>query len=254
MRMRPIAVAGLALSTAMVVSGCAGSGSSTASTPSASTPSASIPPAVTALAGLSEAAKKLEDRSLRLSVTVPGAMDVSGVADTKNARADLTMRSEQNGEHRELRLLLVGTDFYLQIAAGVPGLAPGVWWHVDASAVPADSVLNPHKIVDTRTFLGGMVTAEKVGAGSYQGTLDKETFSAGGKVAPASPGPAAEQVPFTARVDEQGRLSELVIETGATGGPVRARYSDFGAPVTVEAPAPAKVIEMPAQMRDGLLR
>ena len=259
MRLRPFALAGLALTTVIAVGGCGGAGDDGAGPGSEA---ASTTP-VDASAELAAAAKKLEAQSLRIALAMPGAMDVSGVADATNGRADLTMKGGQNGNSRELRMLLVGTDYYLQIvgpeAAGL-GLGDGEWLHLDASAVPVDSPFNPKKIVDARTFLGGMAKVEKVGAGSFKGVLDLGTFEAGSTVAPASPGPDAEQVPFTARVDDQGRLTEVVVDTGALNEPgaagtaMKAQYSDFGAPVTVEAPAKDKVREMPPQLREAFLR
>ncbi|BEL06212.1 hypothetical protein Q0Z83_044030 [Actinoplanes sichuanensis] len=253
--MRPFAVAGLVVATVFAVGGCSGDDGAEPG------PSWGSTAPIDGAAELTAAAKKLEEQSLRVAVTMPGAMDVSGVADAKKGRADLTMKAGKAGGNRELRLLLVGADFYLQIvgpeAAGL-GLGKGDWLHLDASDVPADSPLNPRKIVDAQTFLGGMVKAEKVGAGSFKGVLDLGTVSAGSTAAPASPGPAAEQVPFTARVDDQGRLTELVVEAGARsessgGGTVTTNYSDFGVPVTVQAPAKSKVREMPFQLRQALL-
>ncbi|MEU4156449.1 hypothetical protein [Actinoplanes sp. NPDC026670] len=258
MRIRPLAVASLVLATVIAVGGCGDAGDD--SDGPGRSPAPAVP--VDAAAELTAAAKKLEEQSLRMAMTVPGAMDITGVADAKNARADMTMTGGQGSESRELRILLVGTDFYMQVvgpeAAGL-GLGAGEWMHLDASTVPADSPLNPRKVVDAQNFLGGVVTVEKVDAVTFKGVLDLETFEAGSTVAPASPDPDADQVPFTARVDDQGRLTELVVDTGALNEPgaagteMKVRYSDFGAPITVEAPAKDKVREMPSQLREALL-
>ncbi|MDI6105728.1 hypothetical protein QLQ12_44840 [Actinoplanes sp. NEAU-A12] len=257
MRTRRSAVAGLALATVIAAGGCSGAGDEGAGQGSPPAPTASIDPS----AELTAAAKKLEEQSLRVAMTVPGAMNVSGVADAKNNRADLTMTGAKGGDSRELRVLLVGTDFYLQIKGplGVRTGVDGLWMRSDASELPADNVLNPDKFIDAQVFIDGVRKVEKVGAGTFKGLLDPVTSPAADPGASASPAAEADAMPFTAQVDDQGRLTELVIEPsasdaqGAAGSAMKVRYSDFGAPITVEAPSRDKVREMPAELRKALL-
>jgi hypothetical protein len=255
MRTRRSTVAGLALATVVAVGGCSAAGDDD---PGLGTPPSTTDPSVE----LTLAAKKLEEQSLRVSMTVPGAVNISGVADAKNNRADLTMTGSNSSESREMRLLLIGTDFFLQIkgAVGARTGVDGLWMKLDVSEVPADSALNPDRIIDAEVFLDGMSRVQKVGAGTFKGELDPAAATG----APASPATDASlsagdaPMPFTAQVDDQGRLTELVVTTAASGAQgagstMTARYSDFGAPITVEAPSQDKVREMPGELRKSLL-
>jgi hypothetical protein len=64
-------------------------------------------------------------------------------------------------------------------------------------------------------------------------------------------GAKATAVPFTAQTDLKGRLVQLVVDMGAVSpgaGKMEIAYSDFGTPVTVEAPPAAQVTEMPKEL------
>ena len=88
---------------------------------------------------------------------------------------------------------------------------------------------------------------QTAGSRSYKGTLDL-TKVAGvtgiDKVTVDSYGAAAQNVPFTAGLDEQGRLSALTIELPAVNGtptqPLEVLYTDYGIAVTAEAPPAAR--------------
>ena len=61
-------------------------------------------------------------------------------------------------------------------------------------------------------------------------------------------GTKAQAVPFTATVDDQGRLSALKIDLStvdAALSPVQTTYSDYGTTVTVTRPDPAQTTEAP---------
>jgi len=65
-------------------------------------------------------------------------------------------------------------------------------------------------------------------------------------------GAAAQRVPFTAGLDEQGRLSELTIQLPAVNGqpaqPLEVLYTDYGIAVGDLTPDPATVVEAPANL------
>ena len=163
-------------------------------------------------------------------------------------------------EGREVKTLLIGQDLYVQI----PGITKaGTWTHVDVSRLPegANVGLRPGQIdpANTAKLLSSTTDVQQVDARSYKGTLDL-TKVAGitgvDKVTVDSWGSAANQVPFTAGLDDQGRLSALTIQLPAANGqpsrPLEVLYTDYGTPVNVQRPAASEIIEAPANVYSSL--
>jgi hypothetical protein len=99
-----------------------------------------------------------------------------------------------------------------------------------------------------------MADVTDAGNGSYQGTIDL-TKVAGSGVSVDVLGGKGNKVPFTAKVDDQGRLTELTIDLStidAQLGKMTTTYSDFGATVTVAAPPAADVVEAPESLLQAL--
>ena len=65
-------------------------------------------------------------------------------------------------------------------------------------------------------------------------------------------GAAAQKVPFTAGLDEQGRLSALTIQlppvNGQQAAPIEVLYTDYGLPVESLRPDPSTVVEAPESL------
>jgi hypothetical protein len=100
---------------------------------------------------------------------------------------------------------------------------------------------------------------QRVGEHGFQGTLDlTKAASVAGSSPPAGidvTAPGAKAVPFTATTDAQGRLVGLTMTMAAIApqaGTLKATFSDFGAPLTVTAPAKAQVAEMPEPAKSAL--
>ena len=64
-------------------------------------------------------------------------------------------------------------------------------------------------------------------------------------------GNAAVNVPFTAGLDDQGRLSTLTINL-PQGKPLEVRYSDYGSPVNVSRPVASEITEAPDSLYTSL--
>jgi hypothetical protein len=63
-------------------------------------------------------------------------------------------------------------------------------------------------------------------------------------------------VPFTAGLDDQGRLSALTIQLPAANGQpsqtLEVLYTDYGTPVNVQRPAASEITEAPANVYSSL--
>ena len=145
-----------------------------------------------------------------------------------------------------MRSLLIDQDLYVQI----PGVTKsGTWTHVDVSRLPegANTGLRPGQVdpANTAQLLSSATDVQQVDSRSYKGTLDlsKAVGLAGvDKVTVDSWGTAASKVPFTAGLDDQGRLSALTIQPPAVNGkvspPIEVLYTDYG--TTVDAVRPPR--------------
>jgi hypothetical protein len=266
--MRTPRLAGLGLvsmaAVALAVAGCDNSTSTTPGASSAASPSAGSSSAAAAdpaaVSALSAATAKLDQTSFKITVTSGSGFKLTGALDAPHGvgTADVTATGPNASVSIHTRLL--DQDLYVQ----VPGLTKaGTWTHVDGSRLPADTSigLRPGQIdpVNTAKLIGSATDVHATGTNSYAGTLDltKAAGLAGvSQVKIDGYGAAASKVPFTAGLDDQGRLSELRIDLPAVNGqqtePIDALYTDYGAPVSVERPAASEVTEAPDSIYQAL--
>ncbi|MGK5679019.1 hypothetical protein [Actinoplanes sp. URMC 104] len=256
MRTRRLALAGAAIAV-IALAGCgdkdagAGSGSGSAAG-GASAPVATTTAPATPAAELEEAAGKLGDTPVKVTLSSAVGMTVSGSFDAKAQKGDVSM---DLGPAGGMSMRQVGTDLYVKVtgsmASSLDGSAAKKWMHVDLSKVPEKSSLNikNNDPRQTAKLLTSASAVKKTGEHSFTGTADmtkSPTFDAGTAGALAGKMSA---VPFTAETDAQGRLVELVFDlekVAPGGGQMTTKYSNFGVPVKAEAPPAAQVVEMPA--------
>jgi hypothetical protein len=272
--MRTPRLAGLGLvSMAAVALAVAGCDNATTATPGASS-GATAPSAGTASMGtasaaaadpaavsaLSAATTQLGQTSFKITVTSGSGFKLTGAIDAPHGVGTADVTASGPNASINVKTLLIGQDLYVQI----PGLTKaGTWTHVDGSRLPADATigLRPGQIdpVDTANLLSSTTDVHSTGTNAYAGTLDltKAAGLAGiSKVTIDGYGQAASQVPFTAGLDGQGRLSELTINLPAVNGqqaqPIDVLYTDYGTPVSVQRPAASAVTEAPASIYQAL--
>lgn len=265
--MRTRRLAGLGLSVlatvALGVAGCTADTNATAGavasqTPSAPASSGAADPA--AASALGSAAAALSTTSFKISMTAGPGVRLTGVVDAPHTTGNASLNLTGPNAELQVSTRLIGQDMYVQ----VPGITKaGTWTHLDVSRLPegANVGLRPGQIdpANTAQLLSSTTDVQQVDGRSYQGTLDL-TKVAGitgvDKVTVDSWGTAANKVPFTAVLDEQGRLSTLTIQLPATNGrqsqPLEVRYTDYGTPVQVQRPAAAEITEAPASLYRSL--
>ncbi|BCJ60476.1 hypothetical protein [Micromonospora endophytica] len=238
-----LATTGVALAAAfgLALTGCAPttSGDTTTGVP----PSSSAP--ADPQAELTAAFEQLNKQSARVKVTSP-LINGSGVLDPVAKTSDMTM---DMGAMGKIQMISTGDDVYLKMTGTLAAGSSGdKWLHMDMSKVSDDSqfkILADGDPGNVRKMLKSIVTVERTGPGAYAGTLDYS--KAGDETADVVKtfGDGAKSVPFTAAVDSEGRLTELVIDMTVLAeslGEMRSTYSDFGLSVTATAP-PAKQVE-----------
>ncbi|GGR63062.1 hypothetical protein GCM10010169_01990 [Micromonospora fulviviridis] len=166
-----------------------------------------------------------------------------------------------------MHLVFIDTDSWLKLdldgamADAIPGFkaTKGKYQHLDRTRIKDAKELNfDFSDVDpagSDKMIKAITDVKKTGEGSYEGTidaskaadsdlLDAETVKALGTKATA--------VPFTAKLDAQGRLTEFAVQVPAAGAAeaqtVTVTYADYGTATAVQAPPAAQVVEAPASI------
>jgi hypothetical protein len=262
--MRTPRLAGLGLVTmataALAVAGCDNGSSSATSTASAPAPSTAASSASAAdpaaVSALSAATAKLGTSSFKITATSGAGFKLTGAIDAPKGVGTAELKASGTNAEINVKTLLIDQDLYVQI----PGITKaGTWTHLDVSKLPAgaDVGLKPGQIdpVNTANLLGSTTDVHSTGSNSYAGTLDisKAVGLAGVNQATIDGyGSAAQNVPFTAGLDAQGRLSELTIDLPAVNGqkaqPIDVLYTDYDTTVDAQRPAASQITEAPADL------
>ncbi|MEV4202436.1 hypothetical protein [Micromonospora globbae] len=249
MKSRRLATTGVALVAALGL-GLAGCGNQTdADAPAADGTSAA---ATTAAAEprdeLLAAAKKLNEQSVRMKLE-SSAMTASGVLDPKKMAADMTM---EVGGQGKFQVVTIGDDTYMKIS-GLSSGSSDKWMHLDTSALSGGgqlAVITKDDPAGANKLVTGIVDVKRTGDGTFEGTLDYTRSQPNDQDIKAL-GDKAKAVPFTAKVDGEGRLVEFVIDASvlhASLGKMVTTYSDFGTDVEVKKPPASEVQEAPAEL------
>ncbi|MDV9169809.1 hypothetical protein R6V09_06620, partial [Streptomyces sp. W16] len=206
---------------------------------------------------LTEAARRIELTSFRFDVT-RGPHHVTGAADPQSRNAWFTQGLTDGP-------VVTGTiaqgKVVLPASTTTPSGADPRWVRSDGAFTDAVDPAAPAR------KLRSVTTARRKGC-EFTGTLPPSPAptaagSASSMAAPlaartgtasaapttgASTSPSADGsgVPFTARIDDKGRLVRLKTEAPADGLPVSARYSDFGLTVTPSVPPSATAHRSPS--------
>ncbi|WP_433129854.1 hypothetical protein ACQPWW_05795 [Micromonospora sp. CA-240977] len=220
--------------------------------PDAGRPAASAGP--TDPAGvLTAAAARVDTQTYKLTVSSGGTAGGDGTVvlwdPTAKRGLETTSLKVPTGEVK-IERLTTGPDVYVRISAPdrrVPVWDGKTWWHVGApGSPPAQQGLDNTKLAGT---LGAATAVRQTGALAYAGTLDlRESGAVLGDGVGGVLGERAGAVPFTAAVDEQGRLVHYRIELASEQSETAQldlTYSDFGLSVSAEPPAADLVREDP---------
>ena len=213
---------------------------------------------------LNDAAAKTKDQSFKYTVTYGDMLSGDGARDATGANTlrNVTVKTGTNGLTIVAKVLHVGDKVYVKLDLGAFGsFVPGLGGVGDRWLLIDTTKLNPNGLsaslvptADSSTidaYIKGVVTAETVSPTEIKGTVD---ISKSAPVAlPASElnKLTADQkvVPFTATLDDQGRVIKTVISMPAVAGypaaPLTTSYTDYGAAVTIQAPGATEIVAAP---------
>ena len=267
--MRTARIGGLGLASvaavALAVGGCSADGGAEpgAGAPASGVPSASASAGVAdpaAASALAAAAAKLGTESFKVTLTSGPGLKMTGLMDAPKGVGTATLTATGTNTEIQVKTLLIDKDLYVQ----VPGVTKaGTWTHVDVSRLPegANVGLRPGQIdpANTAQLLSSTTDVQQVDSRSYKGTLDltKAAGVAGIDQKMVSTwGAQAQHVPFTAGLDEQGRLSALTIQLPAVNGqqaqPLDVLYTDYGTTVEAQRPPANQITEAPDSLYNSL--
>ena len=267
--MRTPRLAGLGLgmlaTVALAVTGCSADDGATpaasgAATETPSTPASSSAADPAAAAALASATATLGTQSFKMTMTAGPGVKLTALIDAPGTKGTGTLNITGKNTDIQVKTLLVVQDLYVQ----VPGITKAnTWTHVDVSRLPegANIGLRPGQIdpVNTQKVLASTTDVQQVDSRSFKGTLDLTKVAGITGVDPSAVttwGAAAKDVPFTAGLDDQGRLSALTIQLPAVSGqqaqPLDVLYTDYGTKVTADRPATAEVVEAPDDLYKSL--
>ncbi len=224
-----------------------------AGTASASAPSASQ--------ALESAVTGLQGQGYNLSGTAgstasggAGQLKASGSVDPADKAATLEFKGSEGGQSVDLAFTQVGTDLYAKI--DIPpvqsklGVSGDQWMKVDKSkvtggtAVPFDlsGSTDALDVAGLMTSVSNVKYPDPADPTTITGTVD--LTAATGVGAPdkqdlGQAATAAKTTPFTATLDDQGRLTQLKIDADGYDGNLTedVNFTDFGSPDPVTAPA-----------------
>ncbi|MGB2568267.1 hypothetical protein ACPFP2_07445 [Micromonospora citrea] len=141
---------------------------------------------------------------------------------------------------------------------GVQKLNLGKYQHLDQNRIKGNKALGfDFEKIDpagSEVLTQGITEVRQTGEGSYAGTLDVSKAAEAGSVDQSvitALGQQAKSVPFTAKLDPQGRLSEMVVQIPAAGRnaaqEIKVTYSDYGNATAAQKPPADQVVEAPQE-------
>ncbi|MFF5174412.1 hypothetical protein ACFY3U_17475 [Micromonospora sp. NPDC000089] len=253
------------LAAALLVPGLTACKTDSATDDAAAAPTTPADPKTALLASTKEISKG----NFTFSMAGGPELNGGGKVHLPSKSAEVTLASEAKSADdlsMKMHLVYIGDDSWVlmdfgNMADSVPTLKAmkGKYQHLDRAKLKNGGELDfdftdvdpagSDKLLRTATEI------RQTGPGAYAGTLDVTKLT-DSDVLDADDvkkmGAKASVVPFTATVDDQGRLSQIAVDV-PTAGDVKAytmvvKYADYGAATPVQQPPAAKVVEASDQV------
>lgn len=252
---------------------CDGTGTGEAGASASPTVSGSIAPSGTPATGdakqaLLDSTNAIRDGNFRFTMAGAGSTAEGQVHEqSQSAEMRMTIGDPSSDLMMKLDLIHLKPDSWVKLelggraASSIPGVRKlnlGKYQHLDQTRIKGNRALGfDFDRVDpagSAVLTQGITEVRQTGDGSYAGTVDISKAARAGSLDPAvitALGAQAKTVPFTAEVDPQGRLSELVLRVPAAGQTaaqdIKITYSDYGNATAAQKPPAGQVVEAPPE-------
>ena len=250
----------------MFATGACGSSSDGSGTPGAAATSSKAPAAKDVLLG------SLSEYDKGVYAVDYTALDGSGqgAIDAPKKQAYVKMVSTDPDAKFAMEVLLIEPDAYVKMDMGELAKLPGMqqlngktWMHIDRAKVKDAASLglaaDETDMLDLKALLQSAQSVQPAGDHKYSGTLDLakgEDTPVTDEAVVKALGPQAATVPFTATLDAEGRLTELLIDVPAAGATkphqLRMTVTQYGAVTIPAKPTGKAVIETPPKVYEFL--
>ena len=257
MKIRRLAVAGVAVfAAAGLLAGCgAKKGNDVAASPTAkASPSPTL--ALAPKDALLASTKSLATTSYKFTIK-SDSLNGSGTADPVKKAVTLQAVGQESGASIKLDFIGIAPDLYAKVDLGglnsQLGISTDKYLHIDSTRLGANPSLpigidgDPANVAGVLAGLNDVKTSD---GKTFTGTVDA-TKMTGDRVpdsdAVRKAGDKAKAIPFTAVLDDQGRLTDLKVD-GASIDPqlaFEATFAGFGSVATIAKPDAAQVVEAP---------
>ena len=236
--------------------------------PGAASSSASATPDA-AKQALLDSTQEISKGNFRFTLAGDGSTG-SGVVHMPSRSAQMMMKfgDGTSGFSMDMDLVYIEPDTWVKVKVngadlkgltGVDQLSSNKYLHLDKTRIKdiKDLQFDFQKVDPAGSDLltKAVVDVKKTGDGVYTGTIDASKAGDAGMVNAAAIqalGTQAQALPFEARLDPQGRLSQLTIQIPAAGNTkaqeLKVTYSDYGAATQPQRPAPSDIQEAPDQL------
>ncbi|MEV6812933.1 hypothetical protein [Micromonospora sp. NPDC051296] len=242
----------------LLVPGVAACNSGTADSPSGSSSAQDVP--ADPKEALLASTKGLAEGNFTFTITAD-SMTGKGVVHKPSDSAQMTMSMGDDEFTMDFDLIHITPDTWVKmdlgdLFAGMPGADTfkDKYQHLDAAKAGDAKSLNPFSSgtdpAGAEAMFKGIAEVEKTGEGAYSGTVDLSAVTdsvATDEAMLKELGEKAKAIPFTAKLDAQGRVTELVMSIPAAGETkaqdIKVTYGDYGAATAVQKPPADQVVE-----------
>ncbi|MBX7269136.1 hypothetical protein KIF24_26005 [Micromonospora sp. Llam7] len=214
-------------------------------------------------AALVASTKGLADGNFTFTITAD-SMSGKGTFHKPSNSAQMTMTMGDEEFTMDFDLIQIQPDTWVKVDLGdlfngVPGMEAfkDKYQHLDAAKAGDAKNLDLLKgadPADAAAMFEGLTDVQKTGEGAYSGTFDLSAVQdsvAADEELLKELGDKAKAVPFTAKLDTEGRLTELVMSMPAAGDTtaqdIKVTYAEYGAATAVQAPPADQVTEASEQ-------
>jgi hypothetical protein len=186
---------------------------------------------------------------------------LSGSVDGRTG-ARVTIDGNEAGTVIHQEVILINGDAWFKLDFSTFnarfGIDPTKWMKADLSKLPhftGPPDLTGKDVLDTHSLFTVLGDVTETDSTHLSGTFDLTAatgFDRSDPATVAAAGPAAKTAPFTATVDDQGRLTQVTYTVPGTKISFQMQCSHYGSPSAITPPDPATVIPMPAKVYSAI--